>query len=144
MNAISIKTVDIVRITLPSSEKGVSVATLATASDSTTPTVPRLTPSQGFANIFMIDSDTTLAAEHAGGILVCTNSPTITIPVSVFDAATEIEIFNYGTGIVTVAGASGVSLNGASAGSKQIKDQYTSGVLLAISASQWVIQGAIE
>lgn len=135
---------DLAAAAVPSSEKDVSVATLATASDSTTPTVPRLTPSQGFAPIFEIDSDTTLAAKHAGGILVCTNSPTITIPVSVFDAATEIEIFNYGTGIVTVAGASGVSLNGASAGSKQIKDQYTSGVLLAISASQWVIQGAIE
>lgn len=135
---------DLANAAVPATEKGTSVATLAVVGDSTTPTVPRLTPAQGFAPIFEIDSDTTLAAKHAGGILVCTNSPTITIPVSVFDAATEIEILNYGTGIVTVAGASGVSLNGASAGSKQIKDQYTSGVLLAISASQWVIQGAIE
>ena len=135
---------DLANAAVPATEKGTNVATLAAVADSTTPTVPRITPAQGFAPIFEIDSDTTLAAKHAGGILVCTNSPTITIPGSVFDAATEIEILNYGTGIVTVAGASGVSLNGASAGSKQIKDQYTSGVLLAISASQWVIQGAIE
>ena len=142
---LAVKTAyDLAAAAVPNTEKGTSVATLAVVEDSTTPTVPRLTPAQGFAPIFEIDSDTTLAAKHAGGILVCTNSPTITIPVSVFDAATEIEIFNYGTGIVTVAGASGVFLNGANAGSKQIKDQYTSGVLLAISSSQWVIQGAIE
>lgn len=135
---------DLADAAIPATEKGTSVATLATAADSTTPSVPRITPAQSFAPIFDITADTTLAAKHAGGILKCTNSPTITIPSNVFAEATQIEILNYGTGVVTVQGASGCSLNGTSAGSKQITDQYSSGVLLAISASQWVIQGAIS
>ncbi len=135
---------DLADAAIPATEKGTDVATLATAADSTTPSVPRLTPAQGFAPLFNITADTTLAAKHAGGILVCTNSPTITIPPNVFAEATEIEIINYGTGVVTIAGASGCSVNGTSAGSVTLADQYKSAVLLAISASQWVVQGAIE
>lgn len=135
---------DLADAAIPATEKGTDVATLVTAADSTTPSVPRLTPAQGFAPIFDITADTTLAAKHAGGILKCTNSPTITIPSNVFAEATQIEILNYGIGVVTIAGASGCSVNGTSAGSVTLADQYKSAVLLAISASQWVIQGAIE
>ena len=135
---------DLADAAIPATEKGTNVATLATAADSTTPSVPRITPAQSFAPIFDITADTTLAAKHAGGILKCTNSPTITIPSNVFAEATQIEILNYGTGVVTIAGASGCSVNGTSAGSETLADQYKSAVLLAISASQWVIQGAIE
>ena len=91
----------------------------------------------------MLQENTTLTTSHEGCMLVCTGNITITIP-STLAAGTEIEILNYGTGTITVTGASGVSLNGAHAGSQTSPDQYTSGVLKAISASPWVIQGAIE
>ena len=126
---------DLANAAVPNTAKGVSVATL----DGNT----KVTAAQASSYMFMLQENTTLTASHEGCMLVCTGNITITIP-STLTAGTEIEILNYGTGVITVTGASGVSLNGASAGSKTIPDQYTSGVLKAISASQWVIQGAIE
>ena len=128
---------DLANAAVPNTEKGAAsgVATL----DSNT----KVTAAQASSYMFMLQENTTLTASHEGCMLVCTGNITITIP-STLTAGTEIEILNYGTGVITVTGASGVSLNGASAGSKTIPDQYTSGVLKAISASQWVIQGAIE
>ena len=51
---------------------------------------------------------------------------------------------NYGTGVITVKAASGVTLNGTSAGSKTIDEQYTSAILKCVASNTWVIQGAIS
>ena len=128
---------DLANAAVPNTAKGAAsgVATL----DSNT----KVTAAQASSYMVTVQANTTLDTTHEGCMLVCTGNITITIP-STLTAGTEIEILNYGTGVITVTGASGVSLNGASAGSKTIPDQYTSGVLKAISASQWVIQGAIE
>lgn len=122
---------------IPTSQKGANsgVATLDSNG--------KVTASQTSARIISKSAAYTLAAGDAGCLFTVTGTTTITIP-STLDAGTEIEIMNYGTGTVTVTAASGVSLNGVSAGSKTIAEQYTSAVLKAITATAWVIQGAIE
>ena len=103
----------------------------------------KVTASQTSARIVSKSAAYTLASSDAGCLLTVTGTTTITIP-GTLAVGTEIEIMNYGTGTVTVAAASGVTLNGTSAGSKQITDRYTSAVLKAITATAWVIQGAIS
>ena len=122
---------------IPSSEKGANsgVATLDSNG--------KVTASQTSARIVSKSSAYTLASSDAGCLLTVTGTTTITIP-GTLAVGTEIEIMNYGTGTVTVKAASGVTLNGTSAGSKEITDQYTSAVLKAITATAWVIQGAIS
>lgn len=122
---------------IPSSQKGANsgVATLDTNG--------KVTASQTSARIVSKSAAYTLQSSDAGCLLTVTGTTTITIP-STLPLGTEIEIMNYGTETVTVAAASGVTLNGTSAGSKTIPEQYTSAVLKAITATAWVIQGAIE
>ena len=122
---------------IPSSEKGANsgVATLDSNG--------KVTASQTSARIISKSSAYTLASSDAGCLFTVTGTTTITIP-GTLAVGTEVEIMNYGTGVVTVKAASGVTLNGTSAGSKQITDQYTSAVLKAITATAWVIQGAIS
>ena len=122
---------------IPTTQKGANsgVATLDTNG--------KVTASQTSARIVSKSAAYTLASSDAGCLITVTGTTTITIP-GTLAVGTEIEIMNYGTGIVTVAAASGVTLNGTSAGSKQITEQYTSAVLKAITATAWVIQGAIS
>lgn len=127
---------DLAGTAIPSSAKGAASGVASLDANS------KVTAEQASSYMVTVQANTTLTSSHAGCMLVCSGDITITIP-STLTAGTEIEILNYGTGTITVTAASGVSLNGAGAGSKTIPDQYTSGVLKAISASQWVIQGAI-
>ena len=122
---------------IPSSEKGANsgVATLDSNG--------KVTASQTSARIVSKSSAYTLASSDAGCLLTVTGTTTITIP-GTLAVGTEVEIMNYGTDTVTVTASSGVTLNGTSAGSKTISEQYTSAVLKAITATAWVIQGAIE
>lgn len=122
---------------IQSSEKGANNGVASLTADG------KVTPAQTSAKIVSISANTTLASSHAGCLLTVTGTTTITIP-STLDVGTEIEVMNYGTGTVTVTAASGVTLNGTSAGSKTISNQYTSAVLKAITATAWVIQGAIS
>ena len=122
---------------IPTSQKGANNGVASLTADG------KVTPAQASAKIVSVSANTTLGSSHAGVLITATGTITITIP-STLDAGTEIEIMNYGTGTVTVKAASGVTLNGTSAGSKEITDQYTSAVLKAITATAWVIQGAIS
>ena len=122
---------------IPTSQKGANSGVASLTADG------KVTPAQASAKIVSVSSNTTLGSSHAGVLITATGSITLTIP-STLDVGTEVEIMNYGTGTVTVAASSGVTLNGTSAGSKQITEQYTSAVLKAITATAWVIQGAIS
>ena len=122
---------------IPTSQKGANSGVASLTADG------KVTPAQASAKIVSVSSNTTLGSSHAGVLITATGSITITIP-GTLDVGTEIEIMNYGTGTVTVAASSGVTLNGTSAGSKTIPAQYTSAVLKAITATAWVIQGAIQ
>ena len=121
---------------IPTSQKGANNGVASLTSDG------KVTPAQASAKIVSVSANTTLGSSHAGVLITATGTITITIP-STLDVGTEIEIMNYGTGVITVKAASGVTLNGTSGGSKTIDNQYTSAVLKAINATTWVIQGAI-
>lgn len=103
----------------------------------------KVTASQTSARIVSKSSAYSLQTSDAGCLFTVTGTTTITISATTWPVGTEIEIMNYGTGVVTVQAASGVTLNGTSGGSKTIDNQYTSAVLKAITATAWVIQGAI-
>ena len=124
---------------IPSSEKGANSGVASLDS------YGKITAAQTSARIVPVSSNIPLTSSHAGCLLTVTGRRTITIP-STLDVGTEIEIMNYGTDTVTVTADanSGVTLNGVSGGSKQITEQYTSAVIKAITATAWVIQGAIS
>lgn len=122
---------------IPSSEKGANSGVASLDS------YGKVNAAQTSARIVSKSAAYTLQSSDAGCLLAVTGTTTITIP-STLPLGTEIEIMNYGTGTVTVAAASGVTLNGVSAGSKTVAEQYTSAVMKAITATAWVIQGAIS
>ena len=124
---------------VPTSDKGANNGVATLTADG------YVTPAQASAKIVLISSNTTLGSSHAGVLITATGSITITIP-STLAVGTEIEIMNYGSGTITIKAdaQSGVALNGVSGGSKTVPKQYTSAVLKAITATAWVIQGAIE
>lgn len=122
---------------IPSSEKGANsgVATL----DSVGVVLPEQTSARG---TLISNSTRTLSTDDAGKFLYFSASCTVTIP-STLAQRTEIVLVNYGTGVVTVTAGSGVTLNGVSQGSRTIPTQYTSALLKAMTATEWVIFGAI-
>lgn len=122
---------------IPFSEKGANSGVASLDS------YGKVNAAQTSARIVSKSEAYTLQSSDAGCLLAVTGTTTITIP-STLAVGTEIEIMNYGTGTITITAASGVTLNGVSTGSKQVKSQYTSAVLKAITASDWVIQGAIS
>ena len=95
------------------------------------------------AEIINVSSNLTITTSHAEKFLLCTGTRTITIPTGLL-IGMEFEVMNYGTGVITVKAASGVTLNGTSAGSKTIDEQYTSAILKCVASNTWVIQGAIS
>ena len=94
------------------------------------------------APIDSISAATTLTAVHQAHLLLVNGTYTITI-ASGLPVGMECEVMNYGSGTVTIAAASGVTLNGSSGGSKTVPSRYTSAVLKCVASNTWVIQGAI-
>ena len=101
--------------------------------------------SQASSRIISVTSSKTLSASDAGTMQYCknTSSATITIPKYVFDVGTEIEIVRYGTGAVNISANSGVYLNGASAGTVTMGDQYSVVALKCLEANKWLISGGM-
>ena len=101
--------------------------------------------SQASAHIYSITANMTLTSEHAGCFLQVDSSSavTITVPANAsvnYAAGTEIEICRYGTGTVTIAGESGVTIN--SAKSKvAIADQYGCACLKKLGTNEWLLAG---
>lgn len=118
---------------IPTSDKGANsgVATLDSNG--------KLTASQASARIIAISSNTTLSSTHYGANLSVTGSRTITI-ASGLAVGTEIEITNMGTGTVTIAAASGVTMNG-TATSRTLSNKYDVAVLKCMASNDWVIKG---
>lgn len=101
--------------------------------------------SQASSRIISVTSSKTLSASDAGTMQYCknTSSATITIPKYVFDVGTEIEIVRYGTGAVTISANSGVYLNGTSAGTVTMGDQYSVVAMKCLEANKWLISGGM-
>ena len=121
---------------IPSSEKG------ANSGVATLDSYGQVTAAQGAARVISVAANRTLSATDAGAWLNVTGTRTISIP-STLSVGTEIIIANYGTGVVTVTAASGVTLNGVAQGSRTIPTQYTAALLKALTATEWEILGAI-
>ncbi len=90
----------------------------------------------------------TLAMSDEGASVHMTNgsAATVTVPEEssvTFSVGTEIEIVALGAGVVTIAGATGVTLNGVSAGSADIAAQWQGAVLRKYGADSWLLTGAV-
>lgn len=74
------------------------------------------------------------------------NSNTLTIPANgsvAFPLGTIINVLQIGAGVTTITGDTGVTLNGVSAGSGDIGNQYQGVSLLKIATDTWVASGDI-
>lgn len=97
--------------------------------------------------IISVSENKTLALTDAFKVLNCNNSSDITITIPANDdvefiVSTEIAIIRNGTGNVSVAPDTGVTLN--SDGSKRkIKSQYASAALKKIDTDTWILVGSL-
>lgn len=107
----------------------------------------KVTAEQASARIVSVTVSKTLSLSDAGTLqqVNSTSARTVTIPTNTsvaFPTGTEIEILRYGSGAVTLAAASGVTIT-CSETARTIADQYTSVVLKKLSTNTWLLQGNV-
>lgn len=71
---------------------------------------------------------------------------TVTIPTNAsvaFAAGSVVTVLQKGAGVTTIAGATGVTVNGVSAGSGAMSAQWQGVALMKIATDEWVVSGAI-
>ena len=89
----------------------------------------------------------TLALTDAGDLITMKNAAanTLTVPANAtvaFAVGTQIEILMIGTGVTTVTGATGVTINDVLAGSGAIDAQYKGVTLIKKATDTWLMVGA--
>lgn len=107
----------------------------------------KVTAEQASARIVSVTVSKTLSLSDAGTLqqVNSTSARTVTIPTNAsvaFPTGTEIEILRYGSGAVTLAAASGVTIY-CSETARTIADRYTSVVLKKLSTNTWLLQGNV-
>lgn len=90
----------------------------------------------------------TLALTDRGQVVTMSNasSNTVTIPTNAsvaFDVGSVVTVIQVGSGVTSVTGATGVTVNGVSAGSVSITSQYQGVSLLKTATDTWIASGAI-
>ncbi len=90
----------------------------------------------------------TLTLFDRGRLVVMGNAAanTLTIPTNAsvaFPLGTIISVVQNGAGVTTIAGATGVSLNGISGGEGSIGSRYQAVALLKISSDAWLLSGDV-
>jgi hypothetical protein len=90
----------------------------------------------------------TLTLADKGRIVTMSNASanTLTIPPNssvAFPIGTIINALQIGAGATTIAGASGVTVNGLSAGTGEIDSRWQGAALTKIGTDSWVISGAV-
>jgi hypothetical protein len=90
----------------------------------------------------------TLALSDEGASLHMTGATATTVTVPTNSAVSlplgaEIEIVALGAGGVTIAAATGVTLNGVSGGTTAIAGQFQGGVLRKYGGDTWLLMGAV-
>lgn len=90
----------------------------------------------------------TLALTDAGDIVTMDNAGanTLTIPANAsvaFPVGTVVVALQKGAGATSITGASGVTVNGVSAGSGDMSAQFGSATLLKVATDTWIASGAI-
>lgn len=129
--------------------KALSANVTLSASDmnAVTLTGDKADPSQISAPIVSATANKTLALTDAGCYIEmnATSALTVTIPADAtvnFPVGTEIEIIQEGTGEVTIAAASGVTLQ-SPGGLKKISERYVVVSLKKRAANDWRLTGAL-
>jgi hypothetical protein len=114
--------------------------------------VDTLTASSGRIASVEVNAQTgttyTLVLGDAGKVVTMSNASanTLTIPTNAsvaYDVGTVINVMMIGAGTTTIAGDTGVTVNGTSAGSVDVSAQYQGVALLKIATDSWVASGAI-
>lgn len=108
----------------------------------------KVKPSQASSAIESKTASFTLALADAGKmILVNTGTDiTVTIPLNssvAFDIGTEIEITRLGAGEVTIAGATGVTIDSILS-MTSVSDQYGVVALKKLDTNEWLLAGALK
>lgn len=91
-----------------------------------------------------------LVAADNGKTKQCNNASAITVTIpanatTAIDVGVTVNLMQYGAGAVTITAASGVTLNGVSAGSGDIATQYRDIVTLTkIATDEWLAFGGID
>ena len=90
----------------------------------------------------------TLVLGDAGKVITSSNASaqTLTIPTNAsvaFPVGTVISVIQIGAGVLSIAGDTGVTLNGVSAGSGDINTQYMGVTLTKLATDTWIASGDI-
>lgn len=99
----------------------------------------KVTAEQAEASYLSINANTTLTSAHAGKVLLCTGA--ITITLASLSQGTELEVWNKGSSVITIAGSSFVAGFGA-LNSCTLK-AYSVAVLKRMN-STWHIAGGVS
>lgn len=88
----------------------------------------------------------TLVIGDAGDIVTMSNASaqTLTIPTNAsvaFATGTQVDVSQIGAGVTSVAGDTGVTLNGVSAGTGALSAQYGSVTLVKLATDTWLMTG---
>ena len=126
---------------IPSSEKDAASGVPSLDSNS------KVKADEASARIVAVSSNKTLALTDAGTFqnVNSSNNITVTIPLNssvAFPTGTEIEIYRGGTGTVTIAAASGATINSPD-GADEISVRYGCAVLKKIDTNAWVLGGVL-
>jgi len=71
---------------------------------------------------------------------------TVTVPSNATEAmsvGSQVDLVQFGAGTTTITGASGVTINGASAGSADVTAQYNGVSLVKVATDEWTAFGAV-
>jgi len=108
----------------------------------------RVLPVQLTSMLTTLTSSFTLATTHAGRTLLVGGSSDVTVTIPTYASVaivnmTEIEIVRYGTGAVTIAAASGVTLLSLDS-AVSISGQYGVVALKKLDTNTWLLAGALS
>lgn len=107
------------------------------------PKIAEVIEKTGAYTLALTDSAKIIRVNSASNITV-TIPPTGTGGGEVdFPIGTQIGIIRQGTGTVTIAAGSGVTIRSVDSKTK-IKGQYSSAALLQITTSEWILVGSLE
>ena len=90
----------------------------------------------------------TLALADRGQTVTMDNASanTVTIPTNAsvaFAVGSVVTVIQKGAGVTTIAGATGVTVNGVSAGSGDMSAQWQGVAVMKIATDEWIVSGAI-
>ena len=99
----------------------------------------------GFRPYLTETTSRALALADAGKFIIANNASgvTLTIPSSVFTLGTEIDFIQKTAGTLRLTAASGVTLNGAVAGSVAVTAQWGGVTIKLIATNEWIAVGKI-